>query len=294
MTTTQSEFGRLTDVYLRKPHDSFISQEKINREWKALNYLSAPDYSESIKEYIAFEHILQKENIRIHYFEKRDGITMDAIYCRDATITTDHGVILCHMGKLARQSEPQQCAITFKDEGIKILGSITGEGRIEGGDVAWLDTKTLLIGHGYRTNDEGFRQLTAILSPFDIDTIQVDLAHYKGDQDVFHLMSIFSPVDQDLAVVYPPLMTVRFRQFLIKRGIQLIEVPDTEFESMGCNVLAIAPRKCIMLSGNPVTKSRLAEAGCEVIEYHGEHISVKGGGGPTCLTRPLRREIILH
>ena len=170
-----------------------------------------------------------------------------------------------------------------------ILGEISGEGRLEGGDVAWLDKNTLAVGHGYRTNDKGFEQLSAILKPHGVNLIQVDLPHYKGQSDVFHLMSIFSPVDKDKAVVYSPLMPVRFRNELLDRGYQLIEVPKTEFESMGCNVLAIAPSECVMVKGNSITKDLLQKAGCQVIEYEGKEISIKGGGGPTCLTRPIKR-----
>jgi len=162
---------------------------------------------------------------------------------------------------------------------------------LEGGDVAWLDQKTLAVGHTYRTNEEGIKQLKTLLEPKGIEVLVAELPHYKGENDVFHLMSILSPVDKDLAVVYSPLMPIKFRNELIGRGFQLVEVPQEEFESMGCNVLAIAPRKCIMVAGNPRTREALISAGCDVMEYQGEHISVMGGGGPTCLTRPLLRNL---
>ena len=170
-----------------------------------------------------------------------------------------------------------------------MLGTITAPGTLEGGDVAWLDEHTLAVGHTYRSNEEGIRQLTALLKPLGVQVITVPLPHYKGPSDVFHLMSILSPVDTNLAVVYSPLMPIVFRNLLMQRGYQLIEVPDNEFESMGCNVLALAPRKCLLVDGNPVTKEALENAGCNVIVYKGEEISVKGGGGPTCLTRPIYR-----
>jgi N-dimethylarginine dimethylaminohydrolase len=121
------------------------------------------------------------------------------------------------------------------------------------------------------------------------ELITVPLPHWRGPADVFHLMSIISPVDSDLAVVYSPLMPVAFRESLVARGTVLVEVPDTEFDSMGTNVLAAAPRRCLMLTGNPITRERLEDTGAEVIEYQGTDISIKGGGGPTCLTRPLNR-----
>ena len=144
------------------------------------------------------------------------------------------------------------------------------------------------MGRGYRTNDEGIRQLRAILHP-DVSIVVVPLPHYRGPADVFHLMSIVSPVDEDLAVVYSPLLPVPFREWLLARGVRLVEVPDEEFQSMGTNVLAVAPRQCVMLEGNPGTRARLEAAGADVRTYEGSEISLKGGGGPTCLTRPLVR-----
>jgi len=128
-----------------------------------------------------------------------------------------------------------------------------------------------------------------LLEPKGISIIVVELPHYKGPSDVFHLMSILSPVDKDLAVVYSPLMPIKFRNHLLERGYTLVEVPDAEFESMGCNVLAVAPRQCIMVEGNPITQQGLEQAGCKVTTYKGAEISVMGGGGPTCLTRPMLR-----
>ena len=138
---------------------------------------------------------------------------------------------------------------------------------------------------------EGINQLIALLEPHGIKVLIVDLPHYKGPSDVFHLMSILSPVDKDLMVVYSPLMPISFRNTLIDMGNSLIEVPEKEFDSMGCNVLAIAPRECVMVDGNPISKLKLEEAGAIVHTYKGLEISVKGGGGPTCLTRPLLREV---
>jgi N-dimethylarginine dimethylaminohydrolase len=216
---------------------------------------------------------------------------MDSIYCRDAAIATDHGIIICNMGKAARNTEPRAQQKIFEKHKFNILGMIESPGTVEGGDVAWLDEKTLAVGHTYRTNENGIQQLKNLLKPFGIEIITVPLPHYRGPSDVFHLMSILSPVDKNLAVVYSPLMPIVFRNDLVNRGYELIEVPESEFDSMGCNVLAIAPRKCIMVKGNPITKSLLEKAGCEVFEYDGIEISVKGGGGPTCLTRPVWREV---
>jgi len=193
------------------------------------------------------------------------------------------------MGKGERINEPKSHLEIYTQNNIPVLGIIEAPGTLEGGDVAWLDKKTLAVGHTYRTNPEGITQLKALLEPKGIEIIVVELPHYKGKNDVFHLMSILSPVDKDLAVVYSPLMPIKFRNELLDRGFELIEVPDEEFDSMGCNVLAIAPRQCLMVAGNPKTKQLLERTGCKVTTYKGEEISIKGGGGPTCLTRPMQR-----
>jgi N-dimethylarginine dimethylaminohydrolase len=236
-----------------------------------------------------FQEYFINNDMELHAFPFDKKVQMDSIYCRDASIATDFGMIICNMGKGGRINEPQSHLDTFKENQIPILGIIKAPGTLEGGDVAWLDEKTLAVGHTYRTNPEGINQLKSMLEPKGIEIIVAELPHYKGKNDVFHLMSILSPVDKDLAVVYSPLMPIKFRNELLDRGFKLIEVPDEEFESMGCNVLAVAPRQCLMVSGNPKTQKLLNDAGCEVATYNGKEISVKGGGGPTCLTRPMQR-----
>ena len=288
-TTHQSEFGKIKSVFIKNVRHAFVSDETISSQWKALNYLGKPDLSKAEEEYKKFEALLRGEGAELHYFPEDSNVSMDSIYCRDAAIATDAGVIICNMGKPARANEPEAERKAFAKNGIKILGNIKAPGTVEGGDVAWLDEKTLAVGHTYRTNPEGIEQLRALLKPTGVDVISVALPHYKGPSDVFHLMSILSPVDKNMAVVYSPLMPIAFRQELLARGYELIEVPDNEFDSMGCNVLAIAPRKCLMVAGNPKTKAGLEKAGCKVLEYDGQEISVKGGGGPTCLTRPMER-----
>jgi len=198
-------------------------------------------------------------------------------------------VVLGNMGKAARRQEPAAMRAFFEHIGVPILGKITDPGLLEGGDVVWLDERTVAVGQGYRTNAEGIRQLAALLGDLVDAVIPVPLPHWHGPDDVLHLMSILSPVDEDLAVVYSRLMPVPFRELLVARGIHLVEVPEHEYASMACNVLAVAPRQCIMLDGNPATRARLEDAGATVWTYDGGEISLKGDGGPTCLTRPVWR-----
>jgi N-dimethylarginine dimethylaminohydrolase len=288
-TTHHSEYLKLESVFIKSATNAFVSYELIEKQWQELNYLSQPNFQEAVKEYNAFEDALIKVGARVVHFPFDKNLSIDSIYCRDAAVATDFGMILCHMGKPGRIAEPKSQGQTYLNNKIAILGEITAPGTLEGGDVAWLDEKTLAVGHTYRTNEAGISQLKALLEPKGIEIIIAELPHYKGKSDVFHLMSILSPVAKDLAVVYSPLMPIKFRNELIRRGFNFVEVPDTEFESMGCNVLAVAPRKCIMVAGNPITQKRLIDAGCSVFAYEGEHISVMGGGGPTCLTRPMLR-----
>ena len=289
--TCQSEYGTLQRVFLKNSTDAFIDLANIAKQWKGLNFLGEPDILVAKNEYQQFEAMLRATGVEVNYFEADDSVTMDSLYCRDASIATDKGIIICRMGKAGRINEPLAAEKIYKKVGIPILGKIETPGTVEGGDVAWLDQKTLAIGRTYRTNQEGIRQMRVLLAPAGVEVIEVQLPHYKGPSDVFHLMSIFSPVDKDLAVVYSPLMPIVFREELMKRGYQLIEVPEEEFDSMGCNVLATAPRTCVMVKGNNVTKQRLQQAGCTVLEYEGQEISYKGGGGPTCLTRPMWRRV---
>lgn len=287
--TCHSEVGKIKSLFIKNAQQAFISDHHIDQHWEHLNYLGKPDIDTAMEEYKKFESILKEQGAEIFYLPEDDTVNMDSIYCRDAAIATNNGMILCNMGKPARMQEPLAKKKAFEANGIKVLGAITAPGTLEGGDVAWLDEKTLAVGHTYRTNEEGIRQLSAFLQPMGVEVITVPLPHYKGPSDVFHLMSILSPVDNDLAVVYSPLMPIVFRNLLLQKGFQLVEVPGEEFDSMGCNVLALAPRICLMVHGNPKTQKALEAAGCKVIVYKGEEISVKGGGGPTCLTRPVSR-----
>jgi len=287
--TWQSEILPLKSVLIKNPLAAFQNEDKIDQEWDKLNYLDRPDLQKSIEEYDRFKSILCENGVLIHELNGSNNTTLDSIYTRDVSITTNEGMILCNMGKSDRGSEPLDQKSYFESSGITIKGCIEAPGKLEGGDVAWIDESTLAVARGYRTNDEGIRQLKELVKDTCEEVIVFHSPHYKGPSDVFHLMSVYSPVDHDLAVVYSPLMPVSFREELIKRGTQLVEVPTEEFDSLGCNVLTIAPRICLMVKGNPVTKQLLENAGATVFEFDGNEICLKGSGGPTCLTRPLER-----
>jgi N-dimethylarginine dimethylaminohydrolase len=287
--TALNEYDRLSTVLVKHVRDAFIDEATLAAQWKALNYTAKPDLGRAIDEYDRFIDILRSAGPTVHVLPRDIPTTLDSIYVRDASIVSKSGLILCAMGKAERAMEPAAQEQALDGIGVAIAGRITPPGRLEGGDLIWLDDHTVAIGHGYRTNAEGIRQLRALVGD-TVDLIEVPLPHWHGPGDVMHLMSLISPLDHDLAVVYSRLLPVPFREWLLERAIRLIEVPDEEFFTIGTNVLAVAPRRCLMLAGNPVTRRAIEASGCEVLEYEGFEISVKGAGGATCLTRPISRQ----
>ena len=284
-----TEYNYLAAVVIKHVRDAFVDEQTIAAQWKRLNYIAAPDLARAIDQHDRFIDILRSAGAMVHELPRDPHTTLDSIYVRDASIVSPTGSILCTMGKVERAGEPAAQAKGLSDLGFAIAGRITPPGTLEGGDLIWLDEQTIAVGRGYRTNAEGIRQLRTLVGE-SVDVVDVPLPHWRGPSDVMHLMSLISPLDRDLAVVYSRLLPVPFREWLLEHGMRLIEVPDQEFETMGTNVLALNPRKCLMLVGNPLTRRAIEQSGCEVLEYEGSEISVKGAGGPTCLTRPLVRK----
>lgn len=285
----QSMVDEIKYVLVKHPQASHQNQANMDEQWRPLFYLGPQNYETVLREYAQFVNLLERFGLEIGYLPADATTGLDSIYAHDPLVIANQGAILCNMGKVARQGEPDAAARYLQQMGVPILGRITGSGRLEGGDVCWLDERTVAVGEGYRTNAEEIRQLRALLGDAVDAVIPVPLPHWTGPDDCLHLLSFISPVDQDLAVVYSRMMPVPFRQLLLARGMCLVEVPDEEYDSMACNVLAVAPRKCVMLAGNPITQQRLEAAGAEVWTYAGPDLCLKGGGGPTCLTRPILR-----
>ena len=288
MTTTLAEYGHLQSVLVKHVRDAFIDEATIAAQWKALNFTAPPDLARAIDEHDRFIDILRSNGTDVHLLPRDVQTTLDSIYVRDASIVSLNGLILCGMGKAERSTEPAAQERALGQVGLALAGRIVPPGRLEGGDLIWLDSRTIAVGRGYRTNAEGIRQLRSLVGNA-VEVVEVPLPHWRGQSDVMHLMSLISPVDRDLAVVYSRLLPVPFREWLLERGIKLVDVTDEEFDTMGTNVLALAPRRCLLIAGNPLTRRALEAAGGEVLEYEGTEISAKGSGGPTCLTRPLVR-----
>jgi N-dimethylarginine dimethylaminohydrolase len=282
--------GRLRRVLLKHPREAFVDARRIDAQWHALGFLGPPHLDAAVAEYDRLVGLLEGEGVETAFLPRDERTGLDSLYVHDPVLVFGSGAVLCRPGKEARTAEPAAAEPFLRRAGIPVLGAIEGEGRLEGGDVLILGPRSLAVGEGYRTNGEGIRQLRELLRAHADEVIPVPLPHWKGPADVLHLQSLVSVLDDDLALVHSPLLPVPFRQDLIDRGFRLLEVPPAELETLGCNVLALAPRRCLMVEGNPATRRLLEEEGVTVLRFEGREIALKGRGGPTCLTRPLRRD----
>lgn len=255
--------------------------------WRAYAWRAEPDFARLAAEHEALCLLLEEEGADVVLGQTPLGVCPDKIYVHDPALVADRGAILLRPGKDGRRCEVEAMAADLVEAGIPIAARLEAPATAEAGDVLWLEERTLLVGRGYRTNDAGIQALRDALP--GVDVLVFDLPHLRGADEVLHLMSLLSLLDSDLAVGYLPLMPVRLVELLAERGIRLVEVPDDEFDSMGANVLALAPRRALALAGNPVTRRRMEGEGVGVLVYTGDEISRKGDGGPTCLTRPLLR-----
>ena len=215
-----------------------------------------------------------------------DGLS-DAMFVHDPAFITDGGVIELRMGKPLRRGEETPLSTTLQTLGVPILGTITAPGVAEGGDLLWLRPDLLAVGQGFRTNADAFAQLSHLMP--DVDLVPVGLPYHTGPAHCLHLMSLISMIDDDLAVAFRPLLPVPFLELLDDLGITIVDVPEAEVATHATNVLAVGPRRCIMLRNNPITVGRLIAAGCDVRTYKGDEITLKAEGGATCLTRPVLR-----
>ena len=276
----QSMTGELRRVLVRAPRAEDL------HGWQACSWRAEPDAAAIAQEHEAFCTLLEDGGAEVVYAESAAKGNPDAIYTYDPALVGDEGALLLDPGKEIRRPEVDAMAEDFERAGIPVTGRLGDGARAEGGDCCWLDEHTLLAGCGYRTNEAGIARLRELLP--GVEVVAYDLPHWHGRDEVMHLMSLISPLAPDLAVVYEPLLPTRLAQLLDERGVELVPVPDEEFESMGSNVLALAPRVALAVEGNPRTRERMERAGVEVLTYRGEELS-KGDGGPTCLTRPLLR-----
>ena len=286
----QSMVRPLKKVLVKRPGEAFQNQDRIDAQWRSLDYLAKPDFKRAVEEHHRFTSLLEAAGAEVACLPADGSTGLDSLYTHDPVASvTDRGVILGRMGKEARMAEPEAQADWYAEAGIPVAGRIESPGSVEGGDVVWLKDDLAVIGLTYRTNGEGIRQFQELLRPRGVDVVAVPMVHWDGPGAVLHLMSIISMLDTDLAVVYERLLPIPFREMLTAMGIELVPVPDGEYESLGCNVLAVRPRHVIVRNGNPVTSDRMRRSGCLVEAFDGDHICYAGSGGPTCLTRPVLR-----
>jgi N-dimethylarginine dimethylaminohydrolase len=276
-------YGTLRRVYVRPPVPGDLAR------WRDHGWHRAPDPSAADREHRAFREALEAAGAEVVVGATPVPGDPDAIYAYDPTLVLDDGVVLLRPGKERRRTEPEVVARDLEAAGVPVVAALEPPAVAEGGDLVFLDDRTLAAGIGYRTNDDGIEQLRRILEPRGIGVVAFDLPHHHGPDECLHLMSFLSPLDRDLVVAYLPMMPVRLVRLLDRMGIGIVDVPDDEFGTMGSNVLALGPRIALALEGNPETRGRMASAGVDVRTYVGAEISTNGDGGPTCLTRPLVR-----
>ena len=279
----------LRAVVVKRPEEAFRSAEAIDREWKQLAWTRRPNPEVAAEEHRKLVSLLKAAGAQPWFLPADPRTGLDSLYAHDPAIVTDAGAVIFQTGKIARRGEGPAMGDAFKSWGIPVLGVIEGDATAEGGDMIWLDRRTLIAGRGFRTNERGIERLRELLRPLGVTVIPVPLPYWSGPEDVLHLMSFISLLDADLAVVYRRLLPVPLYELLVERGVTLVDVPEEENVSLGCNVLAVAPRELLMVAGNPLTRSRLQGAGCRVQEFEGTEICFPGAGGPTCLTRPIWR-----
>ncbi len=284
MTTTehvlfggQTMTGTLRRVLVRRPG--------ATDRWRDYNWRSAPDPARLAAEHDALCAALAQAGADV-VVASADAANIDAVYVFDPAIVCDAGALLLRPGKVARQAEVEPLAHELERAGVPVAARLEAPALAEGGDTMWLDERTLVVGRGFRTNQAGVEALGRALP--GVDVLAFDLPYATGPADVLHLLSVISPLDRDLALVYLPLMPVGLYQLLAEREIELVEVADEEYATLGCNVLALGPRRALTVDGNAETRRRLEAAGVEVLTYTARELS-KGDGGPTCLTRPLAR-----
>lgn len=280
----QSMIAPLQSVLVRRPDEAFGAADPARWHYTDECYLPLAQ-----EEHDAFVNTLLGHGVEVLYHDAPLPDHADAIFVHDPAIVTDRGAIILRMGKALRRGEEEAMALTLARLGVPIHYRLHGEALAEGGDMLWLDEHTLCVGLGFRTNAAGFAQVGEALAGSGVNLVPVQLPYFEGPEACLHLMSLISLVDKDLAVVYRPLLPVPFYELLVSRGIELIDVPDEEFTTMGTNVLAVAPRTCIILDHNIQTIHALEAAGCRVTPYRGDEMSLKAEGGATCLTRPILR-----
>jgi N-dimethylarginine dimethylaminohydrolase len=282
----QGMAGRLLRVLVNRPGERFGAAH----ETEGAFYAEAIDLPRAQAQHDALVTLLEDSGAQVERLDREAG--PDSVYTYDPALVCDGGALLLRSGKPIRRPEAPAMGEWFERNGIPVLARLEAPALADGGDLLWLDSRTLVIGRGFRTNDAGAGAIQAALAPYVDDFHVVDLPFDRGADYCLHTLSVISMLDRDLAVVSLPLMPVHLYELLRERGVELIEIDAGEWDSLAPNALALGPRDVVMLAGNPRTAAKLRAAGCRVQELDGSDIAIKGSGGPTCLTLPLQRNTI--
>ncbi|AEF56307.1 dimethylarginine dimethylaminohydrolase family protein [Marinomonas posidonica] len=279
---------KMSKVLMRRPGDSL--RQANQAQW---HYNHLFDAEKAIQQFDAFTQLIIDSDCEIVWMEEGNDGLCDAMFTRDASLITKVGAIPLQMGKPLRAPEPELHKQTYEKLGIPILGQLTGDAKIEGGDTIWLNEKTLLVGMGFRSNQAGVAQLNELLNPHDIQVLGFDMPYWNGKDACLHLMSVISPLTESKYLVHPPLIPARLWQLLEAEGIECVIAPEDEFTAsfgLNLNVLPTSPDQCIMIDGFPKTKQVMEEHGVTVTVFEGDALCMACEGGPTCLTNPILRE----
>jgi N-dimethylarginine dimethylaminohydrolase len=284
-----SMVGVLERVLVCSPRMAGWNQPERVARWRDLGFQHGPDFNKAQSQHQALCRELEMAGAEIIDLPPSADLTLDAVYAHDASFPTDYGLIVMHPGKASRVTEGRNHGSFCLRLGVPALGKTVAPGTTEAGDMVWLDSKTLLIGQGYRTNTAGIEQMRGLLAPKGIEVLSAPLPYGRGPSACLHLMSLISLLNETTALVDLPWLAVETVELLKARGFKFIEIDDSERDTLACNVLALGNNRLLAIEENRRTNERLRHAGFDVRTFPGDELCVNGGGGPTCLTRPLLR-----
>jgi N-dimethylarginine dimethylaminohydrolase len=282
----QSMVARLRRVAVCPPKAA--GWEADGESWRELGYLHPVNFDVARAQHEELQRALEEAGAEVIELEG-SGLSLDAVYAHDASFMTDHGAICLNMGKAARGGEPARHRESYRQVGVPVVGEIRSPGTVEAGDMVWLDHKTVLVGRGYRTNSAGIEQLRALLGERGVEVLAAPLPHGGGPGCCLHLMSLMSMLDESTVLVDLPWLAAETVQLLCQRGLRFVEIDARERDTLACNVLALGEKRLLAIAENGRTNERLSGAGFEVMTFAASEIGINGGGGPTCLTRPILR-----
>jgi len=281
--------GELLRVMVCPPGNAGWDDPKRLAAWPELGFQHALDFATAQRQHEAFCGLLRASGAEIASLPAAEALTLDAVYAHDASLATDYGPILMNPGKKTRAGEAETHANFYGQFGVTVFGTIESPGCSESGDIVWLDARTLLVGEGYRTNKAGIEQIRALLAAKKVEVLSAPLPYGAGPSACLHLMSLMSVLDEQTILVDLPWLAVETVELLKARGFRLLEIDYSERDTLACNVLSLGKHRLIAIGENVKTNERMRDVGFDVRTFPGSEICINGGGGPTCLTRPMLR-----